>query len=284
MVSSVQNNEVTNMTVDIKLEQIYAISEDVVVREIDDEIIIIPIVSGIGDMEDELYSMNPTGKAILQKIDGERTLTQIAQDLSETYDASMDDIKQDVLGVVGELVKRRMLVMLPWFTNKTSENKVQTPKENIMPNRQFAILMQDVIKKGKAFRFQASGFSMAPFIKDGDILTLVGIKDQDVGKGDILAFHNPFHGKLTVHRVVTCKNNQLLMKPDNGETLDGWINFENVIGIVRSIERNGNPVKFGLGWEKRLIARLSRKNRLTPTIGSFWQFFPSSIKRKIKGD
>jgi len=113
MVSSVQNNEVTNMTVDIKLEQIYAISEDVVVREIDDEIIIIPIVSGIGDMEDELYSMNPTGKAILQKIDGERTLTQIAQDLSETYDASMDDIKQDVLGVVGELVKRRMLVMLP---------------------------------------------------------------------------------------------------------------------------------------------------------------------------
>ena len=100
------------MTTNIQLSQVYAISEDVVVREIDDEIIIIPIVSGIGDMEDELYSMNPTGKAILQHIDGERTLEQIAQDLSAAYDAPIDEITGDVLGLVGELVKRRMLLLI----------------------------------------------------------------------------------------------------------------------------------------------------------------------------
>ena len=100
------------MTSDIKLEQVYSVSEDVVVREIEDEIIIIPIVSGIGDMEDELYSMNPTGKAILQNIDGERTLEQIAHDLSAAYDAPIDEITGDVLGLVGELVKRRMLILV----------------------------------------------------------------------------------------------------------------------------------------------------------------------------
>ncbi len=125
---------------------------------------------------------------------------------------------------------------------------------------------------------------MNPFIKDGDILTLVGLKGQTVGNGDILAFNNPFHGKLTVHRVIHQENGRLLMKPDNGETLDGWINVDEVIGIVRSIERNGSPITFGMGWEKRLIAHLSRKNKLTPTIGFLWRFFPRSIKRKIKGD
>jgi len=100
------------MTSEIKLEQVYSVSEDVVVREIDDEIIIIPIVSGIGDMEDELYSMNPTGKAILQNIDGEKSLAQIAQDLSDTFDAPIDEIKGDVLGLVGELIKRRMLLLI----------------------------------------------------------------------------------------------------------------------------------------------------------------------------
>jgi len=98
------------MTSGITLRQVFAISEDVVVREIEDELIIVPIASGIGDMEDDLYSMNETGKAILLKIDGEKTLKQIAQDLSGTYEASIDQIQEDVLGLVGELVKRRMLI------------------------------------------------------------------------------------------------------------------------------------------------------------------------------
>jgi len=78
-------------------------------REIEDELIIVPITSGIGDMEDELYSMNETGKAILLKIDGEKSLNQIAHELSETHDAPVEQIKQDVLGLMGELLKRKML-------------------------------------------------------------------------------------------------------------------------------------------------------------------------------
>ena len=46
------------------LDIIYVPSEDVVAREIEGEMIIVPIASGIGDMEDELYTLNETGKAI----------------------------------------------------------------------------------------------------------------------------------------------------------------------------------------------------------------------------
>ena len=49
-----------------RLDAVYTPSEDIVAREIEGEIIIVPLVAGIGDMEDELYTLNDTGKAIMQ--------------------------------------------------------------------------------------------------------------------------------------------------------------------------------------------------------------------------
>ena len=98
------------MTTEIKLDQIFYVSEDVVVREIEGELIIVPIATGIGDMEDELYTMNDSGRAILNYIDGKQTLGQIAETLLKDYDAPLEKIEQDVLGLVNELVKRNMLI------------------------------------------------------------------------------------------------------------------------------------------------------------------------------
>jgi hypothetical protein len=94
------------------LDVIYVPSEDVVAREIEGEMIIVPIASGIGDMEDELYTLNDTGKAIWKHLDGKRSLGQIAKDLMDEYEAPLADLERDVLGLVGELVKRKMLVIV----------------------------------------------------------------------------------------------------------------------------------------------------------------------------
>jgi hypothetical protein len=85
-------------------------SEDVVSREIEGELIIVPIASGIGDLEDELYTFNDTGRAIWQRLDGKRTLRDIAADLAAQYSASPDQITRDVLGLIRELIKRNILV------------------------------------------------------------------------------------------------------------------------------------------------------------------------------
>jgi len=61
----------------ITLTTICAPSDDIVAREIEGEIIIVPLASGIGDTDDELYTLNPTGQAIWQKLDGQRTLKDI---------------------------------------------------------------------------------------------------------------------------------------------------------------------------------------------------------------
>jgi hypothetical protein len=93
------------------LDIIYVPSEDVVAREIEGEIIIVPIASGIGDAEDELYTLNDTGKAIWGKLDGIRTLAQISSELADEYAAAAGDIERDVTGLVGELVRRKMVVV-----------------------------------------------------------------------------------------------------------------------------------------------------------------------------
>lgn len=93
----------------ITLESILAASEDVVAREIEGELLLVPIAAGIGDMEDELYTLNETGQAIWQRLDGQSTLGEIAADLAGEYNALLEVVEGDVLGLVAELVKRRML-------------------------------------------------------------------------------------------------------------------------------------------------------------------------------
>ena len=94
----------------VEMGRVYIPSEDVVAREIEGELIIVPLVAGIGDMEDELYTLNDTGKAIWDRLDGARALSGVGSALAEDYDAAPGEIERDVRGLVEELVKRRMLV------------------------------------------------------------------------------------------------------------------------------------------------------------------------------
>jgi len=96
------------MAVDVSPEKIYVPSQDIVAREIEGEIIIVPLVAGIGDMEDELYTLNETGHAVWKLLDGRKTLEEVAADLSQEFEG--EEILQDVLGFVNELVRRRILV------------------------------------------------------------------------------------------------------------------------------------------------------------------------------
>ncbi len=85
-------------------------SQDIVARKIEGEIVIVPLASGIGDLEDELYTLNETGRVIWERLDGKRTLKEIAAELASEFDAPLEEIERDVAGLVDELIKRKMLV------------------------------------------------------------------------------------------------------------------------------------------------------------------------------
>ena len=95
--------------IDVTLATICAPSEDVVAREIEGDIVIVPLVAGIGDADDELFTLNDTGKAIWKQLDGERTLGDVAKVLAQEFEVPLSDLQADVLGFAGEMTTRRIL-------------------------------------------------------------------------------------------------------------------------------------------------------------------------------
>ncbi len=88
----------------------YAPSDDVVAREIDGDILIVPIAAGIGDAEEELYGLSPTARAVWNRLDGKTTLQKITDELSSEYEGPSGRIAEDILGLINELLKRGLVV------------------------------------------------------------------------------------------------------------------------------------------------------------------------------
>jgi hypothetical protein len=98
------------MDVKARLGAVYAPSEDIVARSIEGELIIVPLVAGIGDLEDELFSLNETGKAIWDRLDGKKKLKEVLAELSDEFEAPAGEIEKDLIGLVDELSRRKLLV------------------------------------------------------------------------------------------------------------------------------------------------------------------------------
>ena len=94
----------------IDIDSSYIPSDNIVAREIEGELIIVPIVSGIGDMEDELFTLNETGRAIWERLKGKMSLKDVVEELSAEFEDPKGEIEKDVIGLVGELLKRKMVV------------------------------------------------------------------------------------------------------------------------------------------------------------------------------
>lgn len=122
-----------------------------------------------------------------------------------------------------------------------------------------AKLLKAVIERGKPFKFKARGWSMSPFIRDNDILTLSPPPKAFPQKGDVVGVVDPVTERLVVHRIVGLSNGRYWIKGDNLDKGDpGSFDIDGIYGRVTRVERDGKSVQFGLGPERSAIAVLSR--------------------------
>jgi len=96
----------------VELDAVYVPSPDIVARMIQGELVIVPVAAGIGDMEGELFSLNETGRAVWGLLDG-RTLAQAVAALAAEYEAPAETLERDAAGLIGELLRRRIVVRKP---------------------------------------------------------------------------------------------------------------------------------------------------------------------------
>jgi signal peptidase I len=140
-------------------------------------------------------------------------------------------------------------------------------------------LLRAVLGKGALVRFRAKGFSMSPFIKNEDVVTLSPLQNASPGIGEVIAFVLQETDKLCVHRVVGKKGGFYATKGDNSSEADESVPRENILGFVTRVERGGKEVFLGLGPERFLIAFLGSRGLLLPLILPVWKVIRAMIKR-----
>jgi signal peptidase I len=140
-------------------------------------------------------------------------------------------------------------------------------------------LLRAVLDKGASVRFRAKGFSMSPFIKNEDVVTLSPSQNTSPGVGDVIAFVLQGADKLCVHRVVGKQGDLYMTKGDNSSKADESVPRENILGFVTRVERDGKEVFLGLGPERFLIAFLGRRGLLLPLILPVWKLVRLFVKR-----
>ncbi|MEN8155164.1 MAG: S24/S26 family peptidase [Acidobacteriota bacterium] len=162
--------------------------------------------------------------------------------------------------ITGNKVKKKINIdsaMDDKPTKNTGKNS-----ELIISGKDMILLIQDITEKGKKFRFKAEGFSMSPFIRNNDVLTISPIKKK-LHIGDVVAVKRSNNKKLAIHRIVGRKKGLFLIKGDNtGNSFDGYSDSKDIIGIVTEIKRGEKKIRSNITPLNYMIAIMSRKNML----------------------
>ena len=85
-------------------DKVYKRNKDIVPREIDDEMILMPIYRTNKEIS-RMYVLNETAKAMWDMIDGKNSLQRIADHLCGTYNMSRGRIETDLTGLIKDLKK-----------------------------------------------------------------------------------------------------------------------------------------------------------------------------------
>ena len=124
-------------------------------------------------------------------------------------------------------------------------------------------LLRGMRERGAALRTPVRGWSMTPFIRDGDVVTIAPIGAVGPRLGEVLAVELTQGSLLVIHRIVRRAGRGWLLRGDNATAPDGVVPPEQVLGRVVRVQRRGREVRLGLGRERVMIAALSRAGALT---------------------
>jgi hypothetical protein len=76
--------------------------QDVVLREIAGEVFLVPIRGRLADLQ-ELFVVNDVGEWIWERLDGSRSLDELAEGVSTTFEVSREQALLDIEGFMSEL-------------------------------------------------------------------------------------------------------------------------------------------------------------------------------------
>lgn len=83
-------------------------SDNFVTRKVGDEMVLVPLVKSVADMT-RVITLNETGAAILELLDGEMTLNQVSTKLFESFDVEMSVLQGDLEKFISEAIEKEII-------------------------------------------------------------------------------------------------------------------------------------------------------------------------------
>ena len=118
-------------------------------------------------------------------------------------------------------------------------------------------LRKEIIAQGRSVQIFASGYSMFPFLKKGDLLTVEPVSMETIKRGDIVVFE--VEEKWIAHRVIKIRNKvegfEFLLRGDTRTAFDPLVNKENFLGVVSAFRRLNHQKKLN-GPHRRLWTKI----------------------------
>ena len=116
-------------------------------------------------------------------------------------------------------------------------------------------------RPGCRLKIQCLGYSMSPFIKDRNRVTIKPLeKDLPLKFGDIVAIAVHDRKKILVHRIIKVAVPKYLIKGDNNTGADGWFDKKDILGVVENIDMKSGFAYSPKRWQSIIIALASRFN------------------------
>ena len=93
----------------IKLNTVYKPSPEIVARNTGDEYVLVPVTNNIADMK-SVYTLNSTGAFIWERLDGKRTVKNIADEVENAFEVDAGEALDDVLSFFSDMKKYLIIV------------------------------------------------------------------------------------------------------------------------------------------------------------------------------
>ncbi len=113
----------------------------------------------------------------------------------------------------------------------------------------------ELLRDGYPIRFRASGQSMKPTIKDGEIIIIEPVNAENINRGDIILCR--MERGVIAHRVMAIehegsKQPRFILRGDSATSDDQAIAASDILGRVVGVERGGRAVNLSSVSAKKL--------------------------------
>jgi len=122
---------------------------------------------------------------------------------------------------------------------------------------------------------------MSPFIKDGDMITVYPVSEDQIRTGDVVTVVYEERERLVIHRIIGKNGKTWMIKGDNNSNADGFVKEERILGRVEKVERNGRRIYFGLGRERLFIVWITRMNLYLQLIRTYRSIMRKFVEKEI---